>query len=128
MACFLVPTTEAIIVTVVKKSMEKKAKKEGRELPNLDKKFSFVHKLGWLSQMLWGGSFLLAIEHAWHGEIIPYAPFLTAMGTQSDKAAMFHEMSTVGVTMAVLVTAVWGMMLAVSASADKKAAQEKPQV
>ena len=30
--------------------------------------------------------------------------------TAADAAEMFHEMSTVGVTMAVLVTAVWAVM------------------
>ena len=34
---------------------------------------------------------------------------------------MLHEMSTVGVTMAVLVTAVWGGMALVSAAMEKKA-------
>jgi len=34
---------------------------------------------------------------------------------------MLREMSTVGVTMAVLVTAVWGAMVLVSAQMEKKA-------
>lgn len=37
---------------------------------------------------------------------------------------MLHEMSTVGVTMAALVTAVWGGMMGVSSAMDKKAAVE----
>ena len=64
-------------------------------------------KLKWLSGMLVGGSFLLAFEHIWHGEVTPWFPFLTAMSDPSDAAEMFHEMATVGVTMAVLVTLVW---------------------
>ena len=43
---------------------------------------------------------------------------------------MFHEMGTVGVGMAALVTAVWGGMLAVSAVIEKraaKAAKEEPE-
>jgi len=34
--------------------------------------------LGWLTNMLWGGSLLLAFEHVWHGEETPWFPFLTA--------------------------------------------------
>ena len=68
----------------------------------------------WLNGMLWGGSLLLAYEHLWHGEVVPYFPFLTAASNAEDAAEMLHEMSTVGVTMAVLVTCIWGGMIAVA--------------
>ena len=71
--------------------------------------------------MLWGGSALLAFEHLWHGEVVPWFPFLTAAENADDAAEMLHEMSTVGVTMAVLVTAVWGGMAAVASRMGKKA-------
>ena len=59
---------------------------------------------------------MLALEHLWHGEIVPWFPFLTAMSDPADAAEMFHEMATVGVTMAVLITLVWiGMCLAADA-------------
>lgn len=64
--------------------------------------------------MLYGGSFLLAIEHIYHGEVVFYPPFLTAMNDPADTVEMLNEMSTVGVSMAVLVTAVWGIGLFVS--------------
>ena len=64
-------------------------------------------KLKWLSNMLWGGSALLLFEHIWHGEVVPWFPFLTAMSDRGDTAEMFHEMATVGVGMAVMVTAAW---------------------
>lgn len=70
--------------------------------------------------MLWGGSALLAFEHLWHGEIVPYFPFLSGAANPQDAAQMLHEMSTTGVTMAVLVTGVWGIMVAVSRVLEKK--------
>ena len=36
-------------------------------------------KLKWLSYLLWGGALLLCFEHIWHGEVVPFFPFLTAM-------------------------------------------------
>jgi ABC-type uncharacterized transport system permease subunit len=49
----------------------------------------------------------LAYEHLWHGEVVPWFPFLTAASNPDDAATMLHEMSTVGVSMALLVTIVW---------------------
>jgi hypothetical protein len=79
-------------------------------------------KIGWLLNMLWGGVLLLAVEHVWHGEVVPWFPFLTAMGNPADKTAMFHEMATIGGGMAVLVTAVWGVMVLVADRFAKRAA------
>ena len=70
--------------------------------------------------MLWGGSALLAFEHVWHGEVVPWFPFLTAMESPDEATAMIHEMSTVGVSMAVLVTVVWGVMVLASDVIVKK--------
>lgn len=70
--------------------------------------------------MLWGGSALLAFEHIWHGEVTPWFPFLTAAGNPEDAMAMLHEMATTGVAMAVLVTAVWAGMVAVSNVIEKR--------
>lgn len=106
MACFLVPTTEAIVTTVLEKVLKQK---------NSD----FSVKLGWLNKMLWGGSALLAFEHVWHGEVVPFFPFLTAV-KDGNAAEMLHEMGTAGVSMAVLVTAVWGVMVAVSSFIEKR--------
>ena len=70
--------------------------------------------------MLWGGSALLAFEHVWHGEVVPFFPFLTAVRT-GETAGMLAEMGSAGVMMAVTVTAVWGGMVAVSAMIEKRA-------
>ena len=89
-------------------------------------KIPFSKKLKWLNNMLWGGSALLAFEHIWHGEITPWFPFLTAAGDPADMAEMLNEMSTVGVTMAGVVTAVWLGMVAVSSAIEKRALKELP--
>lgn len=107
MACFLVPATEAVITTTVTKVLEKKAEKKGETCEVKAPEGTFVSKLKWLNQMLAGGSALLAFEHIWHGEIVPYFPFLTAAGNKADLLAMLHEMATTGVGMAALVTIVW---------------------
>jgi len=129
MACFLAPVTEAIVVSIVKKHIEKKEKeaalakpeKAGSNVP--DERVPFSRKLGWLTKLLWGGSFLLAVEHIWHGEVVPWPPFLTAMNNPADIGPMLLEIATVGVTMAVLVTAIWGVMVLVSNRLEKKAKQ-----
>lgn len=115
MACFLVPVTEAIVTTAVSKVL--KSKEEG----SASVAVPFSRKLKWLSGLLWGGSALLAFEHVWHGEVTPWFPFLTAAGNPEDAAAMLQEMGTAGVGMALLVTAIWLGMVAVSAAAEKKA-------
>ena len=112
MACFTVPAAEAIITTVAKKIVKNK------ETTETDK-ISFSTKLGWLNKMLWGGSALLAFEHVWHGEVVPYFPFLTAV-ENGEASEMLHEMATTGVTMAVIVTAVWGLMVLVSNVIEKR--------
>ena len=76
--------------------------------------------------MLWGGSALLAFEHVWHGEIVPWFPFLTAASDPAEASVMISEMATVGVSMAALVTAVWGVMLLVTNAMEKKALRAQP--
>ena len=126
MACFLVPVAEAIVVTTASVLLEKKQKnatpvashtepEENRAQP------TFARKLRWLANLLWGGAFLLCFEHVWHGEVVPWFPFLTAAADPVDTMEMLHEMATVGVTMAILVTAVWAVMVAVTAKIAKRA-------
>ena len=137
MACFIVPTVEAIVVTAARKVMEKKEKASGEVEVRLDGapekavKIPFSAKLKWLTNLLWGGSVLLAFEHVWHGEVVPWFPFLTAMNDPADTAAMLQEMATIGVTMAGIVTGVWGAMcLAADAIVKRspKATAEKAPV
>lgn len=125
MACFLVPAAEAVIVTAVTKAAESKKKKAAAEESGVFTEemtpVSFTKKAKWLRNMLWGGSFLLAFEHVWHGEVVPWFPFLSAAANPVDAAEMLQEMATAGVSMAVLVTAVWGFMLAGAHVIQKRA-------
>lgn len=126
MACFLVPVAEAVITTIAAKVMKSKEKEEVTKISFADgvledaAKIKFSTKLGWLNKLLWGGSALLAFEHVWHGEIIPEFPFLTAVQT-GETAEMLAELTSAGTTMAILITAVWCGMLAVSAVVEKRA-------
>ncbi len=125
MACFLVSAAEAAVVSATSRILEKKEKKELARTGIVEAhKVPFSRKLRWLSNLQWGGSALLAFEHLWHGEIVPWAPFLTAMSDRAATGEMLHEMATVGVAMAVLTTAVWIGMLVVSAVLEKRARTE----
>ena len=139
MACVLVPAAEAIITTVITKVVESKEKKAEIKTADIETekietntiesdikvKIPFSRKLKWLNNMLWGGSILLIFEHIWHGEIVPWFPFLTAAANPADAAEMLHEMATVGVTMACLVTLVWLGMVAVTSLMEKRTEKEK---
>ena len=117
MACFLVPMGEAIVTTVIQKVVkdkEKEAEAEGVKQTGL----TWSRKLSWLNNLLWGGVALLAFEHLWHGEIVLWPPFLTAMKNPADVAPMLHEMETIGAGMAIFVSIIWLVMVLV---ADSKA-------
>lgn len=132
MACFLVPAAEAVVTTVVTKIADSKEYAEMQysdteaaavnvEIKGKKEKPMIVKQLKWLSAMLWGGAVLLCFEHIWHGEVVPWFPFLTAAGDPADTAEMLHEMSTIGVTMAIIITAVWaGMVIATNAIAKRE--------
>jgi len=109
MACFIVPTTEAIVTTIVKKKADKSGKEQNM----------FIEKMNWLNNMLWGGSALLAFEHIWHGEIVPFFPFLTNAANPVSAQEMLFEMATSGVGMAVLVTGVWAVMVMAAKHIEK---------
>ena len=122
MACFLVGAAEAVVVTaaaaVVRKTEIKKEAERLNKAPDavIEEKIviPWSRKLKWLSYLLWGGVILLAFEHLWHGEVVPWFPFLTAMESPEDTADMLREMATVGVSMCIVVTAVWGVVCAVA--------------
>ncbi len=127
MACFLVPTAEAVVTTIAAKVLEAKEESSTQEKNSAPARgLPFSRKLKWLSNLLWGGSALLAFEHVWHGEVVPYFPFLSAMENPVDAAAMLHEMATAGVAMALLVTAVWAVAVLVYGALEKRAQQAHP--
>lgn len=129
MACFLVPMAEAIVVSVAiiiidskeRKTFDKEIIIKGlsdssqiKSHNTLQTGLNLRRKLSWLNNLLWGGVLLLALEHLWHGEIILWPPFLTAMNNPDDIIPMLHEIATVGTSMAVFVTIVWAIMVFVA--------------
>ena len=134
MACFTVPAAEAIITTVAEKIIKSKEKKMAlsgavntKAESEESEKISWSTKIGWLNKMLWGGSALLAFEHVWHGEVVPFFPFLTAV-KDGESSEMLHEMATAGVCMALLVTVAWGIMVGVVSMFEKKSKNENKTV
>lgn len=129
MACFLVPAAEAIVTTVASKVIKHK-EKESVSLPEDTIKETvrtkFSAKLGWLNNMLWGGSALLAFEHIWHGEVVPYFPFLSAV-SNGETTEMLSKMGSTGVMMAAIVTAAWAGMVAVSSLSEKNVLHAEKQ-
>ena len=123
MACFIVPAAEAVVTTVAEKIVRSKETSGSESSVRLP----FSTKLGWLNKMLWGGSALLAFEHLWHGEVVPFFPFLTAV-QNGETAEMLAEMGSAGVGMAVLVTAAWGGLVAVSSVIEKRGSNSEEPV
>ena len=118
MACFLVSATVGIGVAVARhivKNHENKLELEGKtQLPEKfgsDVKWS--QKLAYLELTLFSGSFLLAIEHILHGEVVPFPPFLTAASNPADAAEMLTEMGTIGVAMLAILLVAWGVGVAI---------------
>ena len=114
MACFIVPATEAVITTVATKILKKKGSESS---------IRFAGKLNKLNGLLWGGSGLLAFEHLWHGEITPFFPFLTSAADTESTQRMLYEMSTSGIAMAAVVTAVWAVSVILENIIKKKSAE-----
>ncbi|MGC8913119.1 MAG: hypothetical protein ACP5JR_01940 [Thermoplasmata archaeon] len=94
MACFLVPTGVAIVITLIAVF--------GRN------RFSNVWKnrILMLDLMLWGGALMLAVEHYAHQEIVPYFPFLTR-----GMDEVLPEMAMVGIPMTLIIFAAWGILV-----------------
>lgn len=121
MACFTVPLAEAVVLTVAKKivfrqNADSVIKEADEAVAAKNHKVAVLkEKLGILEKMLYGGSFLLAVEHLYHGEISLLPPFLTAMKNPAEIPEMLHEMTTVGLGMALLTTAVWAAGIGIAA-------------
>jgi len=88
MCCFAAPATAAIIVTTAKKKIPEK------------------YHIEWLLSMLWGGVFMLIVEHLAHQEVVPYFPFFTAGWSE-----MWPEILRVGVPMVAFIFVVWASMI-----------------
>lgn len=134
MACFTAVAVEAIVVTAIAKAVKTKEEEKFKislnsdisSSENVQNKISWSQKLNWLVAMLWGGVFLLTIEHIWHGEVVPWPPFLTAMNNPADIQPMLMEIATVGGSMILFVTAIWVVMVLVADHIAKKSEQLTP--
>jgi hypothetical protein len=128
MACFLVSGGEAIVATAIRAAVKKNEEAkgivdhEGNQLTDpAEHGICWTRKISWLINLLWGGVLLLAIEHMWHGEVVPFPPFLTAMNDPTEIPVMLGEMASVGTSMAVLLTVTWVVMILVADWAVKRA-------
>jgi hypothetical protein len=95
MACFIAPTSAAILTTAFRK------------------KFPPAWHINWLNTMIWGGAIALTVEHIAHGEIVPYPPFLTAMSNPADTLIMLKEMASVGIPMTIALVIAWIVMVVI---------------
>ena len=98
MSCFIVPLTQAVVTSAIRKSNEKH---------NRSEKSTFTRHLPALEKMLWGGSVMLIMDHIINGELTWRFPFFTALELEGGGAVMLREMLTVGVPMSLAITAVW---------------------
>lgn len=98
MSCFIVPLTQAVVTSAIRKSNEKNNRSDrsilSRHLPALEK-------------MLWGGSVMLVVDHIINGEVTWRYPFFTALEQARGGAVMLREMLTVGLPMSLVITSVW---------------------
>ena len=112
MACFVVSAAAGVGVAVarhVAKHHEKKLELEGkpREIKKFGSDTKWSKKLGLLEMILFTGSFMLAIEHIIHQEIVPFPPFFTAAASYDEAIEMLQEMGTVGVAMFGILVVAW---------------------
>lgn len=93
MACFLVPMTIGIILLIFEKMTGRRLLKRLR--------------VDLLNALLLGGSSILGFEHVWHGEVVPWPPFLTAMRNPTEIPLMLQEMFTVGLALTATTIVLW---------------------
>lgn len=111
MACFVVSAAAGVGVAIARHAVKHSEKKKENAgiAPKIEKFGSdtkWSKKLAYLELMLFAGSFILAIEHIIHGEIVPFPPFFTAVG-EGETIEMLKEMGTVGVGMLGILLVVW---------------------
>ncbi len=114
MACFLAPAGVAIVTTVVQKVVKNKEKRSGAGEQAESAGGKWTQRLRWLNTMLWGGVILLCLEHIWHGEVVPWPPFLTAMQTPGEVGSMLREIAIYGTTMTAVIIVAWGILVGVT--------------
>lgn len=103
MSCFVVPLTQAVATSVMRKRMKKSS---SHTVSN-----PWISQLPKLELMLWGGSLMLIVDHIVNGELTWQYPFFTAMAQKNGIYTMLQEMLTVGLPMSILVTCVYVYMV-----------------
>src|SRR3989344_8290148 len=88
MACFIAPTTAALLTQAIKKKIPAR------------------FHIEWLLTMLWGGAAWLIAEHIYHGEVVFYPPFFTA-----GADTIISEVLSIGFTMVTVLILIWGLLL-----------------
>jgi len=107
MACFIIPLTQAIATTALRRHAAKSASVNTVQNP-------FHAHLPRLEAMLYGGSAMLIVDHILSGELMPVFPFFSALATEGGLTTMLREMLLVGIPMSLLVTALWAISVLVS--------------
>ena len=105
MACFIVPLTQAIATTVVRKRLFKQSNNN----TITQSSNPLLHHLPTLEKMLWGGSLMLVVDHVINGELSLQFPYFTALESAGGFQIMLREMLTVGVPMSLVLTAAWAI-------------------
>jgi hypothetical protein len=121
MACFVAPAAVAIVTTVIQKVVKKKETTPALVGHNQVMPGKWTRRLGWLNTMMWGGAALLCLEHVWHGEVVPWPPFFTAMQASGGLGSMLREIATVGVAMSAVMLVAWGVMVGVVEIIERRA-------
>ncbi|MBO4703352.1 MAG: hypothetical protein J5617_00780 [Bacilli bacterium] len=126
MACFTVTAAAAIGVGIAR-HIKKHQEKKNPEI-NYEDKLVNAKKLGYLELTMWGGSLLLAGEHAFHGEITYKFPFLTAVSEGAEATSeMLQEMGTIGVGMLAILVVAWFATVCILHFAKKKKTKQVTQ-
>ena len=99
MACFIAPLVEAIAVTAIRKS-------------GLNGNSPYLQHLPDLEKMLWCGTLMLIVDHIINGELTWTFPFFTSLGQTGGAAILWREVLTVGMPMALALTAAWAVWVA----------------
>ncbi|MCX8185435.1 MAG: hypothetical protein RMI56_03110 [Sulfolobales archaeon] len=108
MACFIAPLIAGGVVAALRA---------------LTRELGERLKLDVLSAVLWGGTVLLIVEHAWHGEVVPHPPFLTAMTNPAEAAVAIREIATSGLTMVFASLGLWGGILSFTKLPERRRAR-----
>uniref|UniRef100_A0A7J3ZKQ3 Uncharacterized protein n=1 Tax=Fervidicoccus fontis TaxID=683846 RepID=A0A7J3ZKQ3_9CREN len=112
MACFVMPLLVGVVLAIIRRLWR------GAERSRLDM----------LVYLMLGGALVLAAEHVWHGEVVPWPPFLTAMKSPQAISVLVNEVVRVGGTMTLAVTGAWLSLLGLARRLQAGVEPPKPPV